>query len=121
MRVLLICFFLSLLCTGCDTLGYDHREDIAKATLYSSRGGLDEKALSGALLKKFSDANYPPAALASFVESLGGKCYSGMAGSMSCSIPQSSSFCIDSRIDIEAVVIDGEISALRVKEKFHGC
>lgn len=117
----LLSLALSLALTGCSTLGYDHKEIIAKATLYSPSGALDERAFSGALLEKFASANSPPAALTSFVESLGGKCSFGLTGSLSCSIPQSGAFCISSRIDIEAVVSDGAISSLRARAKHTGC
>lgn len=121
MHALFTSFSLSLLLAGCGTLSYDHRESIARATLYSPSGALDDKALSGALLEKFSGANSPPAALASFVESLGGECRSSLTGSLSCSIPQSGGFCTASRIDIEAVVSDGAISSLRAKARHDGC
>lgn len=121
MRAVLISLSLSLLLTGCGILSYDHRESIAMATLYSPSGALDDKALSGALLEKFSSAASPPAALTSFVESLGGECRASLTGSLYCSIPQSGGFCISSRIDIEAVVSYGTISSLRARAKHHGC
>lgn len=120
-RNLFISLSLLSLLAGCSTLGYDHRERIAKAVLHLPSGALDEKALSGALMEKFSNRASSPAALSSFVEALGGKCSPSLSGSMSCSIPQSGSFCISSRIDIDAVVSYGAISTLRARSKNDGC
>lgn len=121
MRKLFISLPLLSLLAGCSALGYDHRERIAKSVLYLPSGALDEKALSGALQEKFSNAAYPPAALSSFVEALGGKCRPSLSGSMSCSIPQSGGFCTSSLIDIEAVVSYGAISTLHARSKNDGC
>jgi len=112
---------VSLLVTSCSSVTYDHREEIARATLFTSKGVIDERAFSGALIEKFSSANSPPAALAAFVESLGGKCSSRLTNSLTCTIPQSGGFCVASRIDIEAVVADGAITSIRTKAKNDGC
>ena len=113
-------FFLVAL-QGCGSAGYDHREKIANATLFNQNGVLDGKAFAGALTEKFAAANSPPAALASFVETIGGKCSTPLSEVMSCSVPQSGSVCLSSRIEITASVPGGVLKEIKATTQHHGC
>ena len=115
--------FAFALLQGCGALGYDNREKIARLTLYDEKGILDANAFSAALFAKFANANSPPASLAAFVESIGGKCSISPTekDSMYCSIPQSGQFCVVSNIQLFVTTSNGAISNLSAKARFDGC
>jgi hypothetical protein len=110
-----------MLLQGCGVLGYNNREQITKSTLYDEKGVLDEKAFAGALYGKFDQQNSPPASLVKFVESLGGKCSINVKDAMSCSIPQSGTFCAENYISLSVITSSGAISKIFAKSQFRGC
>jgi hypothetical protein len=123
MRLILLAPFAVtlMLLQGCGVLGYDNREQLAKSTLYDQKGVLDEKAFASALLGKFDQQNSPPASLVKFVESLGGKCTINVKDAMSCSIPQSGTFCLENSISLSVIINSGAISKIFAKSQFLGC
>lgn len=115
--------FASLFLQGCSVIGYDNRDTIARTTLYNEKGVLDANAFSAALIAKFTNANSPPASLIAFVESIGGKCAISPKerDSMYCSIPQWSTFCVASDIQLVVTTSKGIISDLSAKARLDGC
>ena len=115
---------LVLLCLqGCSAIGHDNREKIARATLYGEKGALDTKTFASALYEKFSRSSSPLVALNAYVESLEGKCfnYPNEKDLMRCSIPESSTICVDSRIELLVATSSGNISNITAQSRVTGC
>jgi hypothetical protein len=119
---LLVCLAVFVL-AGCSAIRYDHRDSIARSAIYKDKGVLDGNALSGALEQKFARVSLPILSLTAFVESHGGKCFTNPKelDELRCSIPQSSGFCIATRIDLLVTTNRGAISSISASQRADGC
>lgn len=112
---------LAIALQGCGTVGYDHREKISNALLFNSNGAVDERAFSGALTERLSLEPLPQASLRSFVESLSGTCTDSLLDRMSCALPLSAGYCMQSIIRIEASMVAGSFKITNVATDRRGC
>ena len=106
---------IAAMLAGCSE---DHREEISLALLYPD-GKLDEAAFSGALLEKFPRGT-SPRALETFVQSLHGSCFT-QPGHLYCSIPQASTFCMVSRVVVNATLHQGMIGDIKTERGNSSC
>jgi hypothetical protein len=108
---------------GCNILIDDNRGKIALATLYNSNarsGGLDTRAFNAALSAKFSPQS-SPSELELFIISVGGKCQTRTTQQLSCVIPQTTTVCLATYIDVVARINNAKISDIQVQSGTDGC
>lgn len=115
--------FALILLQGCSAINHDNREKIARTTLYDEKGKLDAKTFASALHEKLSRSNAPLEALNAYVEALGGRCfnYPNEKDLMRCSLPESGTICVVSRIELVIATNSGKISNITAKSQVTGC
>jgi hypothetical protein len=116
---LLAAAMTSLLLTSCTT--YDNKNRIAAAVLSTPDGQLDEVTLTAALNARFAPGTKSDA-LAKFVTSQDGRCSIVEDNEMSCTLLESGSFCVASKIGLNAKLNqDGTIRSINAKRYLVGC
>ena len=116
---LLVAAMTSLLLTSCTA--YDNKNRIAAAVLSTPDGQLDEVTLTAALNARFAQGTKPDG-LAKFVTSQEGRCSIVEDHDMSCTLLESGSFCVASKIGLVANLNqDGTIRSINAKRYLVGC
>jgi len=109
--------------------GYDHREKIAMAIIFSnddlsrqfpSWQASDDKVFSSALLTRFP-VNSPSSNLQAFIRLLGGQCTKQKSGNLFCNLPEIGVFCYATSIHIDVQLSNENIVNIKTERHGVGC
>jgi hypothetical protein len=104
-----------------DSSNYDNKRKLSEAMIYQGDGTLNERAFAGAIMGRFPQGG-EPGALKTFIKSIGGTCLPEKGGKFSCSVDETGSFCVATKISVEVQLDDaGKIKFIGARSYFVGC